>query len=867
MLDSNRTDLLAYLQDYGSNSPRWVGRVDKWRLRRWQQPRVASAAESVAAELAGLDVHPGDHVGIHVTDGPLWLAAFFGILRCGAVAVPIDSSYPAEIAAELASGLELRAWVQDRELPVVHSDLPTVPLDWQHPEGNSDSSSRLPPLPQDDPDRLAEVVLTSGTSSDPHSVSVTHSNLRAVLDGFQAEARRYRWAIRAAPTLHIAIDLPLSHLYGQVMGAFLPVILSANVSFVETMPATHLAATLRRHSTWVLATVPHTLAKLGAHLMEVGSTVWGASGMEQRLQAAEGMSWHRRWKLFDPVRRGMGRRLIAVVSGGAKLDADTENLWRRLGYLVIQGYGLTEAAPLVTLNHPFRPSAGAVGKPLPGVEIKLGDGGEIHVRGRNVTTSGDMNSRVDDQGWLHTGDLGELDESGNLRFIGRRSDRVVTPAGVNIDVASVATELRRQPGVMDAVVMESPWGPAGAICAILIMRPGESARNAIQATNANLPDAARLRRWFIWPCADLPRTPTGKPRRGPIIEWLRGQHTASGPVLQAIETDTSVASIISGCVSEIGGVEVHEADSDVPLRDLLDSLQRVELAAFLEESFGLAPGHDLFAGLQTISQLVEILEEPATETDKSVRAMPPIAASPATIDAGPAAAEWRHWPSTRAFRWLLREALVRPSLTCVLRVSSAGLENLDSVEPPFLLACNHVSILDPLVLLQAMPRSLRHRIAPAAMSRHFVDHPSGPLHYRWGVLGLNLFPLVQVGDWRPTLRIAGRLADRGQCPLIYPEGKRSDDGRPGQFHLGVTVLSQELHLPIVPCATAGLHTVMPVGSRWPRRAGLRRPTIAVCFGEPIAALRHNTDRRSALRDLEARITGLYRQALAIAERK
>ncbi len=884
------------MQGYAGNSRRWMGRLDKWRLRRWSRQRIASVADAVAARLTASGVQPGDRVGIRANDGPLWVAAFFGVLRSGGVAVPIDSSYPAETTGHLAVSTRLQAWVHDKELPAFHSDLPSVHVDWRDLPTAPGMPANLPPLPRDDPDRVAEVVLTSGTTSDPQSVSITHSNLRAVLDGFQLETQKYQRAIQLAPTLHIAVALPLSHLYGQVMGAFLPVLLSANVSFLETMPATHLATALRDHSTWALATVPHTLARLGAHLMEFGSREWGPSGMEQRLRDAEGLPWYRRWKLFDPVRRQVGRRLVAVISGGARLDAATEDLWRRLGYLVIQGYGLTEAAPLVSLNHPFRPSAGTVGKPLPGVEVKLGATGEILVRGKNVASPGDSDCRVDEEGWLHTGDLGELDESRNIRFVGRRSDRVVTPAGLNIDVAGVAAELRRQSGVKDAMVLENPEGPEGTICAVLIMQPGARARDAVQATNDHLPDAARLRRWFIWPGADLPRTLTGKARRSPIIEWLQCQQAPSAASPPVVEKGTSAASIIREWVSQMSGVEDRAVDLDSPLLDLLDSLQRVELAAFLEESFELTPDHDLFVGQQTISQLVEILNETSVEsdiraggqrtardvghgddriggdlpiTDSGDRPRPsaPQAALPSSIREGPSTAAWRYLPSTRAVRWLLREALVRPSLASVLRVRSSGLENLESLDPPFLLSCNHVSILDPLVLLQVLPRSLRHRIAPAAMSQHFIDHPKGRRHYRWGVLGLNLFPLVQVGDWRPTLRIAGGLADRGYCPLIYPEGQRSNNGRPRQFRLGVTVLSQELHLPIVPCASAGLFAAMPVGSKWPRREGLRRPTVAVCFGEPIPAFRRDTDRQSALRDLEARASGLFQQALAIAGRE
>jgi long-chain acyl-CoA synthetase len=800
-----------------------------------------------------------DRVGLRAADGPQAVAALFGILRAGAVVVPVDTTYSNEMALDLASSLDLDGWVVDRAHTSLSSDLPVIRLAGEDSSATAVVSQTASPWPADDRNRVAEIVLTSGTTGDPRKVMVTHANLRTVLDGLESEIRTYRWPIRMSPTLHIAVALPLSHLYGQVMGAFLPVLLSANVSFIESLPPAQLASAMRRHSTWVLSTVPHTLSRLGDHLLEIGADIWGAAEMEQRLEDARGLPWPRRWVLFDRLRRRFGRRFIAVVSGGAELDPATEDLWRRLGYLVVQGYGLTEAAPLVALNHPLRPSAGSVGKPLPGIEIRLAESGEILVRGGNVTTGNDSSSRVDADGWLHTGDLGEVDETGSVRFVGRGNDRIVTPAGLNIDVEAVAAQLRCDPGVVDAVVLESPWTDGSSVCAVLAMRPGADPGRAVRSANRRLPDAARLRRWLVWPETDLPRTRTGKARRGPIREWLRSQASLAVSTDSACPPVTSTEEFLRDRVATLAGHDRTQIASNVPLSELLDSLQRVELASSLEQSLGRTPESDLFTGDVTIAQLADS-HSPGAVTREPRR--PP--AQSRDVNAVPPSADWRFWAATRATRWLLREVVVRPALSACIRVTATGLENLLAVRAPFLVACNHVSILDPLVLLLALPRGLRHRLAPAAMWQHFVEHPKGASHYRWGVLGLNLFPLVQIGDWRPSLEIAGRLADQLCCPLIYPEGRRSEDGMPVEFQVGVAVLSAELKLPIVPCATAGLHAVMPIGRNWPRRRGIRRPTVAVCFGELIPVPGPDTDRTSTLEALRDRVSKLHQQAVTIS---
>jgi 1-acyl-sn-glycerol-3-phosphate acyltransferase len=191
---------------------------------------------------------------------------------------------------------------------------------------------------------------------------------------------------------------------------------------------------------------------------------------------------------------------------------------------------------------------------------------------------------------------------------------------------------------------------------------------------------------------------------------------------------------------------------------------------------------------------------------------------------------------------------------------------IGDLRPPFLLAANHTSLLDPLVMF-ALPPRLRARLAPAARWNFFTEHPRGAFLYFWGVLGLDLFPLVQSGDWRPTLRIGGELADRGHSILIYPEGRISEDGAVHELKLGVAVMSRDLHLPIVPCATAGLERVLPPGSRRPQRESWRRPVVAVCIGEPIPAARPDEDLGDLVESLGQRIRRLHNQARAIRDRR
>jgi len=317
---------------------------------------------------------------------------------------------------------------------------------------------------------------------------LTHANVAGNLVPIEAEIRKYLKYERLVHPIRFLNLLPLSHVFGQFLGIFLPPLLGATVVFEHTFNPTEVITTIRRERVSVLVAVPRMIESLKQKIERdldggFGSSGGGSNNFAVRYAAAETQHFLRRWWTFRDLRRQFGWKFWAMISGGAALDRETEEFWHRLGYAVVQGYGLTETTSLISLNHPFHTSRGSIGKVLPGREIKLADDGEILVRGSGVA-SGYWNgrelqpvARSEDEGWYRTGDLGALDEQGNLFFKGRKKEVIVTPAGMNIYPEDLEAALRGQKEVRDCVVVGLERGGNAEPCAVLILRD----RNANQA--------------------------------------------------------------------------------------------------------------------------------------------------------------------------------------------------------------------------------------------------------------------------------------------------------------------------------------------------------------------------------------------------
>jgi len=820
-----RVNLLSLFDEFGrfSDGTAFVQRRG-YRRETWTYQKLAGAAARCALQLKENGVGTGDRVLLCAPNSAEWVAAFWGCLFRGAVVVAMDDSSTSDFAARVIADARVKAAFTSRFKPVPIPAVPTFFLEdfpgtserVDRPAGEAGARVSLHASVSrigDEPitrDHIAQILFTSGTTSDPRGVALTHGNFLANLEPLEEGIEEYRKYERWMHPLRFVSLVPLSHVFGQFMALFVPPLLGATVVFENSPQPSEILRTLKRERATALIAVPRMLDALHKALeQEIDARGWRA-WFTAAYAAAEGEPFLRRVWRFRRLHRRLGWKFWAFISGGAALSAETEAFFKRIGYAVVQGYGMTETASLISLNHPFRAAEGSVGKILPGREFRLAEDGEILVRGENVASSywqgGAMREATqENDGWLRTGDLGELDAEGNLRFRGRKKSVIVTPAGLNIYPEDLENALRKQPSIRDAVVVPLESGGNAEPCAVLLLspeqitivgaelaRPARSAQHdspdsigqkAIDAANSILADYQRIRRWLLWPDPDFPRTPTGKPRLAVITE--RALQLLRVPTATVSESFTSLTSFPSLPSS---------------LKDL-SSLDRVELLSTLEQRHNIELNETQFANAQTLDDLKKLLVQPAAR--RSDYAYP----------------RWPQFAPVRLFRLFIYYALTWPATLILAHPKIIGRENLESLRGPALFVANHTTRrADIGLILFSLPARFRHRLATAMGGENLREfrHPPSEWFFakRWlwrinyflVVSLFNVFPLPQFSGFRESFRFAGESADRGYSILVFPEGVINDRATPEMvpFQQGIALLAQNLQIPVVPMRLDGV---------------------------------------------------------------
>ncbi len=781
-----RGDEIAYVQRHG------------YRTVRWTYREVAEAAFRFARELEARSIGKGDRVLLQGRNSAEWVAAFFGCALSGVVVVPMDDIASPDFALRVAQQVGAKLMVCSREHAQV--SLPTLLLDDLR-ETLSKHSSAAYAAPELGRDDTLEIVFTSGTTADPKGVVITHGNVLANIAPLETEIAKYLKYERFVHPVRFLNLLPLSHVFGQFLGIYLPQLMGGRVIFQDTLKPPEIIATIRRERVSVLVAVPRVLQLLKEKIerdLEASDLPSNArlEAFRRKFQTAEGKHFLRRWWIFRRIHRRFGWRFWAFISGGAALDRETEEFWGRLGYAVIQGYGLTETTSIISVNHPFRVGKGSIGKVLAGREVKLSDDGEILVRGGGVAAgywSGkELQPVATDEGWYRTGDVGELDAAGNLYFKGRKKEVIVTPAGMNIYPEDLEAVLRRQPEVKDAVVVPLARGGNAEPCAVMILRDGTNPEPVIKRANETLAEYQRMNHWFVWPEQDFPRTATQKPRRALIqqaVETGIGHPNEPAPRGPLAELIARVTGRSPQTLSPNANLE-----SDLNL----SSLDRVELLGALEDRYQLDLSESRFASLNTVSELERMIQGK----------LPP------RVDYH--YPRWtQRWPVTW-LRFVSNYLLLRPAVFLLGWPKVEGRDNLRGVRGPLLVICNHISDIDVGFVTAALPHRLGNRFATAAggealealrtppSSRGVVGRIYDRVQWILGVALLNLFPLPREAGFRDSFSFAGETIDRGYSVLVFPEGRHTEDGRLRPFRAGIGLLANNLGVPIVPMRIDGL---------------------------------------------------------------
>jgi long-chain acyl-CoA synthetase len=820
-----RTTLLEFFNDFADSPAEFVIHDDGYRFWTYQYRQIAHAARAFAARLGREGIGKGEKVLFWSENRPEWLAAFWGCLLKGVVVVPIDYRASAEALRNVQNVVRARAILVGDE---VRSDgLGEAAPVWRLADFDLSRDADPGPPVAITADDIAEIVFTSGSTAAPKGVVITHRNVVADLIPIEREVLKYRRYVRPLFPLRLLNLLPLSHLFGQALATFFPPMVPASVVFMRGYAPHEIVRQIGSKRAAFLVAVPKMLQVLRQYVVrEFPELV--------HIQTHASSWFVRRWR-YRKVHRLFGWKFFGFVVGGAPLEAALEEFWRQLGFIVVQGYGLTETAPIVAFNHPFHLKPGTVGKPLPGVDLRIAPDGEILVRG-DIVTPGYVGapaeaSKAFENGWFHTADVGALDRDGYLVVRGRKSEMIVTPEGLKVFPDDVELILSRVPGVRDCAVVGRE-----RVHAVLVLDSGADKDEVIRSANAQLEEHQKIRSVSIWIAGDLPRTEgTGKLKRPAIQKWV----DAGGPPPPTVP----------GPHSEIAAVLQRYAPHrtitpETTLEELgLSSLEQVELMVELEERFNVTLDERAFSKARRLSDLAEQLSRPAPPQEPSV-----------TV-------RWNRGAVACMVRRIALAGLILPLTRLCARITVSGDTSLDAVAGPIIFAANHQSHLDTPVILAALPARLRYAVAPA-MWMEFFDahfHPERHSRLRWlvnsaayylAVLLFNGFPLSQQSSGlRETVRHIGDLVSEDWSVLVFPEGERTETGEIKRFHPGVAMVGSHLRVPVVPVRLRGVDHVLHRGSNM-----VHPGPVGVAFGTPIELSGEDYDALS--RKVEAAVRAL-----------
>lgn len=835
--------------------------------RQCTYEQLVGRAEGLAAALLRHDLRRGDRVAIVAENRPEWMITYLGIVAVGGTAVPLDIQLSSgDLARLLARSGARLAFVSATTWPLLKNvglPLTVVAFDPLHDSGcpfldewvraGRDGSVEKPKLSSED---VASLLYTSGTTGEPKGVRLTHRNL---LSNAKALAQS---GLASAEDRFLAI-LPLHHAYPFMVTGLVPLLLGAQITFLPTLKGPELLQCLRDAQITILVGVPQVFAMVRRGILErINQRSMPVRLLTHLLLACSGAVRRQttvnlgRW-LFAPVHRQFGPSLRLLVSGGARLDPEVAQDLFRLGFTLLEGYGLTETAPVVTFTPLAKPKLGSVGEPIPGVEVRVvkpdaAGVGEVAVRGPNVMQGYDANPQATADairdGWFYTGDLGYLDQDGALFLTGRAKELIVTAGGKNIVPEEIEAHYQLSPAI-------------GEICIVGAVRTGEGGEGLHAVVVPNFEYVKRLRIVDIRQLVKdeltrigltlpsykrisgltivttpLPRTRLGKIQRYRVAAMVKtaGETAALAQPMSAADhafMETEVARAVVRVLQRFVEKERRVVPGDHLDLDLgFDSLRRVELLTALEQSFGRLPD-SLAHEVMTVRELIErvsTLTRDEAGAGRGVQSWCDLlkAEPPAELrDMLLTPPAWSHRLLAVFVRMVLRLVF---QVGCRLRVTGADHLPLNG---PFLLAANHTSYLDPFVIVAAAPAIVSGRLYSIGWQAYF----RGAL-MQWVARAGRVIPVGLEASLVPALQAAALVLRQGQGLLVFPEGQRSVDGTLKPFRPGIGILACELSVPVIPIWIEGTFRAWPVGAWWPRPN-----PISLAVGPPVVVTRELID--------------------------
>ena len=853
----------------------------------WSYAELADCVLRLARGLAGR-VGRGETVAIFAADRPEWIAACLAAMRAGAAVLPLDVQLAEDVLGHVLadSGARLvfttadkverlsRADTTGRILPVLLDADEHDARSWRRlfaddvqgraiaKGSTSVAGDRMPgattprELPQAAPDDSAALFYTSGTTGRPKGVPLTHANL-----AFQINTILAAGLVTAQD--RVALPLPLHHVYPFVLGLLTPLALGLPLVIPQSLTGPQIVRALREGNATVMIGVPRLYSAMYDGILtrvqghgRLAAALFGAMlALSTGLRRRFGL--HLGQHLFRRLHQQLAPGLRLLACGGATLD--TELAWRLegLGWRLAVGYGLTETAPLLTLNLPPSPKLDSVGRPVPGVEIKINTAvhvehlerglppgqGEILARGPNVfrgyrNLPEKTKEAFTPDGWFRTGDLGQLDAEGYLSITGRLKELIVTAGGENIQPEEVEHAYAAHPFIREFALLEH----RGRLVGLVLPEPGEirrrgyteiapAIRAAVSEVARNLPSYQHISDFAVTR-DPLPRTRLDKLKRHLLARSFeqakaleqRPEAAQRGALAleQMAQTDQALLeSPLARQVWEwlIGRYPERRLTPDTsPRLDLgVDSLGWIELALEIQRLTGVELTEEAIGRIETVRDLLkEVQEAPMARVapvswDKPEQVLRP---------------EQRRWLEplgmvTSALSFTLF-IFIRVILRLMFRLKVEGLDRLPAGQ--FVLTPNHVSYLDPFVVGAALPWRVVRRTDWGGWTGVLFTNPLMRAFARLA----HVLPVEPERGALSSLAFGAAALQRGHNLVWFSEGERSASGKLEPFRPGIGMLLDRFPAPVIPVHIRGAFEALPVSRRWPRP---RR--ITVVFGEAL----------------------------------
>jgi long-chain acyl-CoA synthetase len=806
------------------------------RNEQYTYADMRELATRAAGFLASEGIKPGDRVMLVSHNAPEWGMTYFGVLKTGASCIPVDPESSLDEIINFARAGEASGIVISEKLHQEHLALRQrlveeglSPKIWTFDQvfvlpDEQTEDERIALLPaRVTAQSLASLIFTSGTTGRPKGVMLSHRNLTSMVSMLSS-------VFDMTTKDGVLSVLPLHHTFEFSTGFLTPLSRGAQITYLPELTGDALARAIKNGHVTGMVGVPALWELLHRRVKNklYERSDWIGKTADAMIKANTWLRDNTPLNLgpiaFYPIHEGLGGRIRYFISGGSALGEAIQKDFQGLGFTILEGYGLTEASPVLTVTRPEnRMLTGSVGRPLPGVEVKIAEPdssgvGEVIARGPNVMLGyyADENATRDAlvERWLYTGDLGKLDDDGNLFLVGRSKEIIVDTNGKNVYPDELEEIYLNSPHVKELSIVGLPDG-AGEKVACLVVADDEydialsraelrrSVEEHFREVSASLPYYKRVK-VLHFTDIELPRTATRKVKRGEVVT-----------ILQALEANNKTETVspgeksadaesrwLIGIVANVSNHPQSEISLNSRLADLgFDSLMFVELATAIENAGGSISAPERLNETQDLRELAGVVScLPGASVGRD--------GTRARSESSGLEDKEIHVPSfvSRAGN-KAGDVLQRLFYDRFLDTHYEGRPNIPA-HTNFIVAANHSSHLDMGLTKMALAEAGKDMVVLAAAD-YFFD-----TKYKRAVMEnfTNLVPMERTGSLRQSLRHASSFLDRGYNALIFPEGTRSVTGQMADFKPVVGYLALHARVGILPVYLHGTYDAMPKGS-------------------------------------------------------